>query len=102
MKHLKPYVKRTDPIKPLPARPIGKDKKVELNGKNVSTLFTYLRNSRPASTAGIPGLSVPFGITAHGLPVEIEFETLAGEDRKLLGLALAAEHVFAHIPPPDV
>jgi len=86
----------------LPARPIGQDKEVELNGAKVSTVFTYLHNSRPASTAGIPGLSLPVGVTSQGLPVGIEFEMLAGADRKLLGLALAAERVFGRVPPPNL
>jgi mandelamide amidase len=88
------------PTTPLPARPIGQDAEVELNGKKVSTLFTYLRNSRPASTAGIPGLSLPVGVTAQGLPVGLEFDALAGNDRSLLGLCLAAERVFGRLPAP--
>jgi mandelamide amidase len=88
------------PTTPLPARPIGQDAEVELNGKKVSTLFTYLRNSRPASTAGIPGLSLPVGVTAQGLPVGLEFDAPAGNDRGLLGLCLAAERVFGMLPAP--
>lgn len=88
------------PTTPLPARPIGQDAEVELNGKKVSTFFTYLRNSRPASTAGIPGLSLPVGVTAQGLPVGLEFDAPAGNDRSLLGLCLAAERVFGRLPAP--
>lgn len=88
------------PTTPLPARPIGQDGEVELNGKKVSTLFTYLRNARPASTAGIPGISLPAGLTAQGLPVGLEFDAAAGNDRNLLGLCLAAERVFGTLAAP--
>jgi indoleacetamide hydrolase len=54
------------PTTPLPARPIGQDKEVELNGKKVSTLFTYIHNTRPMTTAGIAGISLPIGMTANG------------------------------------
>jgi mandelamide amidase len=57
------------PTTPLPARLIGQDKEVELNGKKVPTLFTYIHNTRPMTTTGIPGLSLPIGMTATGLPV---------------------------------
>ena len=90
------------PTTPLPSRPIGQDKEVELNGKQVSTLFTYLRNTRPMSTAGVPGLSLPIGTTPDGLPVGLEFDAPFGEDRSLLRLALTAEEIFGKIEPPRV
>ena len=52
----------------LPARPIGDDDEVELNGKKVSTFGIYLHNTRPITTAGLPGISLPVGLTAAGLP----------------------------------
>ena len=51
------------PTTPLPARPIvaggdtGQDT-VELNGKQVPTFATYIRNTDPGSNAGIPGVSL--------------------------------------------
>ncbi|MGH2361718.1 MAG: indoleacetamide hydrolase [bacterium] len=87
------------PTTPLPARPIGQDKEVELNGKQVSTL-TYLRNTRPMAPAGIPGLSLPIGVTADGLPVGLELDAPLGEDRRLLSLALAMEEVFGKLKAP--
>src|SRR4029450_6327037 len=77
------------PTTPLPARPIGQDKEVELNGKKVSTLRPYAHNTRAMTIAGIPGISLPIGMTAKGLPVGLEIEAPFGEDRSLLGLALA-------------
>ena len=88
------------PTTALPSRPIGQDKEVELNGKQVSTLFTYLRNTRPMTTTGIPGLSLPIGTTPSGLPVGLEFDAPFGEDRGLLSLAIAAEQIFGKLEPP--
>jgi mandelamide amidase len=90
------------PTTPLPARPIGQDKEVELNGKQVSTLFTYLRNARPMTPAGIPGLSLPIGMTTDGLPVGLELDAPLGEDRRLLSLALAIEQVFGKLEAPPI
>ena len=88
------------PTTPLPASPIGADAEVELGGRKVSTFRTYLRNARPATTAGMPGLSLPIGCTAAGLPVGIEFDGPAHSDRRLLALGAAAERVFGPVPPP--
>jgi indoleacetamide hydrolase len=90
------------PTTPLPARPIGQDKEVELNGKKVPTLFTYIHNTRPMTTAGIPGLSLPIGMTAKGLPVGLELDAPFGEDRGLLSLALAMEQAFGKLRAPPI
>src|SRR5438445_11154354 len=41
----------------LPARPPAPGRTVELNGRQVSTLLTYIRHTDPGSNAGIPGVS---------------------------------------------
>ena len=86
----------------LPARPIGQDAEVELNGRQVSTLAVYARNARPAAATGFPGLSVPVGLTRSGLPVGIEFDGPPGRDRELLGIGLMAERLFGRLPSPAV
>ena len=88
------------PTTPLPARPIGQDATVQLNGKEVSTFLTYIRNTDPSSNAGIPGLSVPIGLTTDGLPVGLEFDGPAGADRLLLELGYALEKSLGTLPPP--
>src|SRR5438445_636361 len=88
------------PTTPLPARPIGQDQTVELNGREVSTLLTYIRHTDPGSNAGIPGVSVPIGLTGDGLPVGLEFDAAAGSDRRLLAIAIAVEQVFGFLPAP--
>jgi mandelamide amidase len=52
--------------------------------------------------AGIPGISLPIGMTESGLPVGLELDAPAGEDRRLLGVALAAEQVFGALKPPPL
>ncbi|TMI03999.1 MAG: hypothetical protein E6H43_03255, partial [Betaproteobacteria bacterium] len=88
------------PTTPLPARPIGQDQTVELNGRQVSTLLTYIRHTDPGSNAGIPGVSVPVGMTGDGLPVGLELDGPAGSDRRLLAVARAVETVFGFLPAP--
>ena len=90
------------PTTVLPARPIGQDAEIELNGKKLSTFLTYVRNSRPVTAAGIPGLSLPVGLTSAGLPVGLEFDGPQGKDRNLLGIGLAVEELFGPLPPPPI
>jgi Asp-tRNA(Asn)/Glu-tRNA(Gln) amidotransferase A subunit family amidase len=88
------------PTTVLPARPIGEDTEVELNGKKIPTMLAYVRNARPVTTAGIPGLSVPVGLTSTGLPVGLEFDGPQNHDRELLGIGMAVESVFGKLPLP--
>jgi Asp-tRNA(Asn)/Glu-tRNA(Gln) amidotransferase A subunit family amidase len=89
------------PTTVLPGRPIGEDTEIDLNGKKVPTLSTYLRNTRPMTTAGIPGMSLPVGLTAAGLPVGLEFDAPYGSDRNLLSLGITLEAAFGKMPPPS-
>jgi len=89
------------PTTVLPARPIGDDTEVELNGRKVPTFATFLRNTRIMTTAGIPGLSLPAGLAPSGLPVGLEFDGPDGSDRALLGFGLAVEAVLGRLPPPS-
>lgn len=88
------------PTTPLPARPIGQDETVDLNGEQVPTFPTYIRNSGPASVAGLPGLSLPIGFTDAGLPVGIELDGPAGRDADILAISLAYEASLPPISPP--
>ncbi len=88
------------PTTPLPARPIGQDVTVELNGQQVPTFNTFIRNADPAGNAGIPGISIPIGLDSDGLPVGIEFDGPAYSDRQLLAIAWAAERVMGRTPGP--
>ena len=79
------------PTSPVSARPIGDDETIELNGGRVPTFPTFIRNTDPGSNAGIPGLSLPTGLTSAGLPVGMELDGPAGADERLLALAAAIE-----------
>ena len=88
------------PTTALPARPIGEDEHVTINGVQVSTFAAYIRNTGPASVAGLPGLSLPIGLTAEGLPVGIELDGRAGSDHDILAIGLAYEANHVPLPPP--
>jgi len=88
------------PTTPLPAAPVGDDQTTKLNGADVPTFFTFIQNTDPGSNAGIPGLTVPIGRTAAGLPVGLELDGPAGSDRRLLGIGLALEALFGRLPAP--
>ncbi len=88
------------PTTPLPARPVGQDDTVELNGRQVSTVATYIRNTDATSIAGMPSISVPAGLTDSGLPVGVSFDGLPGTDKRLLAIAQAFEAVRPAFPRP--
>ncbi len=90
------------PTSILPARPIGQDDWVALNGEQVPTFPTYIRNTDPGSNAGIPGISLPCGLTAARLPVGLELDGPAHSDRRLIALAAAVERVLPRLPPPPL
>jgi mandelamide amidase len=90
------------PTTPLPAAKIGEDETTKLNGQDVPTFFTFIRNTDPASNAGTPGLSLPVGLTKSGLPVGMELDGPAGSDRSLLAIGLALEAVFPPLPAPKL
>lgn len=80
------------PTTPLTARPIeGSLETVELNGQQVPTFPTYIRNTDPASNAGIPGLTLPMGLSGEGMPIGIEIDGPQGSDQRLLAIGLALE-----------
>lgn len=78
---------------------IGADNEVTIRGRTVPLAVALARNICPGSTAGLPGLVLPAGIAPDGLPVAIEFDAPAGDDRALLALGLALEQVLGPAPP---
>ena len=89
------------PTTPLPASPVvGSDETVELNGVRVPTFTTYIRNTDANAVAGVPGVSLPMGLTKKGLPVGIEIDGPANSDRRLLGIALTLERILGRLPAP--
>ncbi|MBT2208825.1 MULTISPECIES: amidase family protein [Actinomadura] len=93
------------PTTPLPARahrPPGADRTVELNGRDVDTFLTYIRNTDPASNAGLPCLSVPSGLSGDGLPIGLELVGPDASDARLLAVAEAVEQALPPLPRPDL
>ncbi|MHA1567000.1 MAG: amidase family protein [Alphaproteobacteria bacterium] len=88
------------PTTRLPARPIGEDDTVTLNGEQVPTALAYIHHTGPASIIGIPGLSMPIGRPESGLPVGMELDALGGQDSTLLGIGLSSQSLFQPLEPP--
>ena len=65
-------------------------------------MATYIRNTDPASNAGIPGISLPAGLDRGGLPVGIELDAPDRRDRRLLAIARAIEHELPVLPAPPM
>ncbi len=81
------------PTTPTTASNIGDDETISINGKQVPTFPTFIRNTDFGSNLGVPGISIPCP-TVSGLPVGIEFEGLAKKDEELIALALSVEELF--------
>jgi len=69
-------------------------------GAPVDTFLTTIRNTDPGSITGIPGLTLPAGLTSNRLPVGLAIDGPIGSDRKLLGLGLAIESLLGVLPAP--
>jgi mandelamide amidase len=83
------------------ARPVGQDQTVELNGQQVPTFLSFIRNADPSSNAGIPSISIPIGLSGSQLPVGAMIEAPAGSDRRLLAVAQAFETLCGPVAPPS-
>ncbi|MBW1799157.1 MAG: indoleacetamide hydrolase [Deltaproteobacteria bacterium] len=90
------------PTTPLPAVPIGEDETTTLNGETVPTFLTFIRNTSPGSLGGIPGLSLPVGISPDGLPIGMELDAPLNNDGKLLAIGLALEALEPPLPAPNL
>jgi mandelamide amidase len=88
------------PTTPLPAARIGEDDVVDCNGVPVPTFGTFIRNLCPGSAAGLPGLTLPAGLTGAGLPVGIALDGAEGRDHQLLAVGRALETVLPRLRAP--
>jgi mandelamide amidase len=87
------------PTTPCAAPLIEHRSKFTVAGEEVSDLF-LAKNTVPTSGAGLPGISIPIGLTGHRLPIGIEIDGAHGQDRELLDLARRVESVFDTPPAP--
>jgi mandelamide amidase len=81
---------------------IGDEGELSVGHRKMSFDVAIGRNIAPGSRTGLPGLVMPTGIAANGLPVSMEFDGPAGSDRTLLGLGLSLERVLGHVAPPPI
>ena len=79
---------------------IGEETTVKSGSRNIPFEVAIARNIAPGSTAGLPCLVLPAGLTAAGLPVGIEFDAPAATDRALLALGLSAEQALGFAASP--
>ena len=83
------------PTTPLTARRIADTgETVELNGLQVPTFPTYIRNTDPGSNAGIPGLSIPLPVATGEMPVGVEIDGPQDSDRQLLAIGAAIQRLI--------
>src|SRR5262249_910040 len=89
----------------LPATPLDEihgSSVVSLRGQMLDTMTAYLRNTDPSANAGLPGLSLPAGRTAGGLPVGIQPDGPGRSERRLLAIGSAFEQVLGALAPPTI
>ena len=86
----------------VPALPIGTEADLTIAGQTVSFETAVARNIAPGSTAGLPGLVLPAGLTSAGLPVAIELDAATGNDRALLALGASVAEVIGSVPAPVI
>jgi Asp-tRNA(Asn)/Glu-tRNA(Gln) amidotransferase A subunit family amidase len=84
----------------VPAPRIGEETTVPIGNRALPFDVAVARNIAPGSTAGLPGLVLPVGLTNGGLPVSIELDGPAGGDRRLLALGLSVEGALGPMPAP--
>jgi Asp-tRNA(Asn)/Glu-tRNA(Gln) amidotransferase A subunit family amidase len=91
------------PTVPAPPPPI-EDPRVDLPSGRVPADFGNVRQGGIANLAGVPGISVPCGLSADRLPIALQLLAPWGEDERLLDVAELLEqatdrrHVEA-VPP---
>ena len=78
------------PTTPITAPRIGEEK-VSFRGTEHGTRALLLRNNRPANLGGMPSLSVPCGLTQHGLPAGLQLTSGLTDEPLLLELAARFE-----------
>jgi indoleacetamide hydrolase len=88
------------PTTTIPAVPIGQVD-IEINSRKIPIGDALARNVAPGSTAGLPGLVLPAGMTPKGLPVALELDAPHGADRALLALGLSVERRLGRLRSPS-
>ena len=90
------------PVACVPALPIGPEGDVKIGERQVSLYTALARNITPTSSARLPGLVVPAGLTQSGVPVAIELDAEGGTDRALLALGMSVARTLGSVAPPRI
>lgn len=75
------------PTAPLVAPAIDTGPELPLNGRPAPTFPTITRFTRPDSMAGLPSISLPFGMDGQGMPIGMMLTGARHADGALLGFA---------------
>jgi mandelamide amidase len=67
---------------------------VHIAGQEVSYL-ALANHTVSASSVGLPGISIPVGLSRAGLPIGLELDAPLGSDRALLDIARRIEGVLS-------
>jgi Asp-tRNA(Asn)/Glu-tRNA(Gln) amidotransferase A subunit family amidase len=89
------------PTTPCAAPKIENQWSFPVRGKEVADTF-LTRNTHAANCAGLPGISIPMGLSPDRLPLGIELDMDAGRDRDLLELARRVESIIGPLAPPPL
>jgi len=69
-------------------------KRADENSSSLENFLLFIQNTDPGSNVGMPGLSIPMGLTKDNLPAGVEIDGLPGSDSKLLSIGLALEEIL--------
>ncbi len=83
------------PTVPVAPPPLGENETVSIGDRKLPLFPTIIRNTSPGSLGGLPGISIPAGKLANGLPFGVEIDGPVHEDRALLKVAERIEEVLA-------
>src|SRR3954453_13497908 len=81
------------PTTPCTAPLVEEQSTVHIAGQEVSYL-ALADHTLSASSVGLPGISLPVGLSRAGLPIGIELDAPLGSDRRLLNLARGIEGIL--------
>jgi mandelamide amidase len=87
------------PTTPCTAPLIEEQASVHIAGQEVSYL-ALANHTVSASSVGLPGISLPVGLSRTGLPIGLELDAPLGRDRALLDLSRRIEGVLGAQPTP--
>lgn len=81
------------PTTPSTAPRIDRQTNFTIGGKDV-TYLALAANTISASSVGLPGISLPMGLSRDGLPIGLELDSSLRSDRHLLSLARRIEAIL--------